>query len=269
MAQDVHVPAGKKQGLFLVILKRTFQDVFQGPGHKGQGSAEVMAYVGEEIQFCLCVLFQLAAEVHEFCIEAFGIGVAPVSLARNNYKEDGKENHHPHYDSLGVVLEEEGIQFAAEVLNHSALLCNFLFLHLEHPGVVAVHEGALKEGFPFKRVTAEDAHGKIHHKVSAGRVEVGGCQHSVNYILKAGVREGVNSKEGDVFGVAKGIPCPKGHPVVLAEYGIWPYSIGHDLPHGVKCVFLQPAAIRGCKERYPWIAVQGFHETPVAVIGGR
>ena len=39
-------------------------------------------------------------------------------------------------------------------------------------GAVKRIEGALKEGFPFKRVTAEDAHGKIHHKVSAGRVEV-------------------------------------------------------------------------------------------------
>ena len=35
--EDIHVPAGKKQGLFLVILKRTFQDVFQGPGHKESG----------------------------------------------------------------------------------------------------------------------------------------------------------------------------------------------------------------------------------------
>ena len=124
-------------------------------------------------------------------------------------------------------------------MNHSALLCNFLFLHLEHSGVVAVNKGALKEGFPFKRVTAEDTHCKIHHKVSAGRVEVGGCQHSVNYILKACVRECVNSKEGDVFWVAEGIPCAKGHTVVLAEYGIWPYTtIGHNRPHGVKCVFL-------------------------------
>ena len=226
-----------------------------------------MAHVGEKVQFCPGVLFQLTAQFHKFGVEPSGIGIAPVGLGGYHDKQDCKGNNHPHYDSLGVVLEEEGIQFAAEVLNHSALLCNLLFLHLEHSGVVAVHEGAFQKSFPLEGLSCEDVHRKLHHQVSAGRVKIGCRQDSVNDVLKTGIREGVNPKEGNVRWTPEGFARSDCHAVILAKDGIGAHTLRHQGFHGFPASLFQPSAIRRCQQGDSGIAIKCLLEAPVAVIG--
>ena len=211
--------------------------MLQRPGHQGEGRPEVVAHLGEELQFGGCALFQLPLQFPHF-------DVTPIGLGGDGNQQQREANHQPHDETLRIVLHQEGVQTGVDVFHVGPLVGHFRFLQLENTGVAAVHQGAFQQVFPLVRRTVQDVHGQFHHPVAAGRVQVGGGEHAVNHFLQAGVRQGVHPEESDIGRGPQRFPGPQGHAVVLAEDGIGPDTLRQHFFHGVVAALLQPAAVR-------------------------